>query len=741
MGAYTATGVTSVIENGPSVTAVGAGSIEAAISDNSDSSYVTADNAHGGALTFSMPNPVLPAGAIVHGISWELRRSVSAGSNQNNPYWLNAIIMDRQGGFNIPVTTHGRTFDGSFTAAMAWNTSIQDSYTGFFVEFPDGVHVKDMNQDSLIITLGFIPTFATPDIRLYRIRTTWWYNEPPTVTVGTHPANPSPTSRPTIEWTYTDPEGDPQRSWRAMIVPDGAVSFLWPYGYAGYPLFNPAGASEIAYDSGVRYGPFTSVATDRGLDNGRTYWAYVQAYADPVAGQAQQSTWSGKRFLVDVDGPANPNLTVTPDSTNSRVLVAAVESTTASPHPAAYDVQRSEDAGATWADVRGGSFTGAADGFYTAAAGAGWDTPDRAEFTFTNGLRFRWNGTLDDYTPATTATLAGQSRDTGTSRAWKVLVRSDGKLELQWSTSGTSWDKTATSTVAAGLSNGSPTWIEVEAVFNTNPWTVIFRVSTNGTTWTAVGATVTGTGPAAANNSTVALEAAGANGHASAMPVGTTRRVQVWNSSNVLVVDGNWVGLEPLTDDYVDSVGNTWTHTGSGDHTVMAIAVYDYEATNGVAVTYRARAYRFDVDGFAAGDWVTASPVTLSAARWWVKDPLNPSVNLPVSVVEWRRTIPKPMTVDDGIDTDTAIVVHGGVRSDRIDGKLRTLDKAAYDSLMGLLRGGRTLLVQGVLAEQWYVQNGDITLDIVHASPTPGEPFPIRHAHELNVTFVEVEAP
>jgi hypothetical protein len=739
MGVVTVNGAVTVLANTFSGTLVGAASIEAALTDASDASYVEVDDAHGGELTLVLPTPTLPAGCIVQGITFEIRRSRPLGSGQLNPFWLWKIIMSKGGAFNVPLTTHGRTYDGTFTTAIPWTSySIENSGTGFHVDFPGGEHVATMNRDGVILSLGFIPLGGPPGVRLYRLRTNWWYNEVPAVTV-TAPPDPATTSRPSVTWTYSDPEGNPQRSWRAMIIEDGSTSGLWPYGYAGSAGFNPEGVWGRPADSGVQYGAFTSWPVPVGLRNGHTYWAYVRAYSDPVAGLEQASAWTAKRFTVSVTGPPDPAVNVTADSTLSRVRIEGTESTVVSPNPSHYDVERSEDGGATWTLVRGGDFTGVTRGFYVPGGTAGWDTPDRAELSVSNGIRVRWRGTLPDYTPAADMVLAGQSRSA--SRGWKVSVRSDGKLELQWSTTGASWNKTATSTVSAGLSNGQEAWIEVEAVFSTNPWSVIFRVSTDGTNWTAVGATVTAAGPATVNNTTSPLEVAGADSHTVSQLTGTTRRVSVWNAANQLAVDGNWDGLAPDTTTFVDLVGATWTHTGTVDHLVTVIDLYDYEATLGVSLTYRARAYRTFVDGYAASDWVQDAPVTLSPGRWWIKDPLNPDVNMPVSMVEWSRSAPKPMTVDDGIDSTTAIVVHGGVRSERIQATIRTLDKASYDKLVALLKGGRTLLVQGVLGAQWYVQPGDIQFDIIHASPVAGEGFPIRHAHEIGVPFVEVEAP
>lgn len=68
---------------------------------------------------------------------------------------------------------------------------------------------------------------------------------------------------------------------------------------------------------------------------------------------------------------------------------------------------------------------------------------------------------------------------------------------------------------------------------------------------------------------------------------------------------------------------NTWLTTWGANSAV----VVDYEAGNGVAATYRARATNDNAGADVTGAWVSSSSVSWSSSATFVKDPLNPSRN------------------------------------------------------------------------------------------------------------------
>lgn len=740
MGSVTVVGATATVLNTMGAAVTGAATIHAAISDGSDSTYASVNNTTTGELGLKIPTPTIPAGAVVTGISFKLRRSVTTGVGQPNPFWLFRAFGFGYDFFGVPGEQHGVEPGVSGTASLAFTTAIQDSETLMLTGFSDGFHVKDMDPASLTVYLGFYATGlgTSPSIRLYRLETTFWFNEKPVVTV-TAPSDPATSSKPLVQWTFSDAEGEPQRSWRRIIVEAGTPSTTWPFGYPGDTGYDPMGAEgSWIDDSGLQYLPVNEDRVFRGLEDGHTYYAYVQASTDPVAGVYQDSLWAWTSFTVDTAGPADPNFAVTQNNTTAKIHIEISESTTAAPHPVRYDLERSQDGGESWQYVRNGAYAGLGAGTYLdGTVGNGWDTPDSPRFTFANGLRARWHGNLVDYTPSAWQVLCGQSASVG----WYLRLLTNGTLDLQWSSNGTTYANSATSTVANGVTNGTDIWFEVELIAGTNPCTVVFRKSTDGVAWTQLGAPVTASGPRLVVNSTQALEMGGYAGRSADVPIGTTYDLNVWNSDNQLVASPSWVGLDPRNVAYHDSTGNLWTRHGTANHLRVALIVDDYEAALGLETQYAARAYSDDGVDVASGNWVYSTVTTLTPAKWLLKDPYHPELNQPLDMVSIERTKPKSMAVVDGLEARTAFVVHGGHRSDRMNATIRTLNRAQHDAVVSLLTSGRTLLLQSVLGEQWYVQPGDIQFELIHAAPSIGETFPIRHAYELSVVLIEVLAP
>lgn len=84
----------------------------------------------------------------------------------------------------------------------------------------------------------------------------------------------------------------------------------------------------------------------------------------------------------------------------------------------------------------------------------------------------------------------------------------------------------------------------------------------------------------------------------------------------------NFIDLQRSTD------GVNWTFVRDGNHAAASgntFSVDDYESDNGVATTYRARAYS-SVTG-AVGAWVSSSSTTWTSTSTWLKDPNIPARN------------------------------------------------------------------------------------------------------------------
>jgi len=188
-----------------------------------------------------------------------------------------------------------------------------------------------------------------------------------TATIGvltwiTGPADPdTTTSRPTVSWTYTDPEGDIQERYRVKIFSAAqynAPGFL-PWGSTSATgVSTPASAST--WDSGEVLSAATSAVVGVDLTNGVTYRAYV-AVADAGSGgrynvspdYATASLQTYQQFTMALTPPPNPTLIAAPDTANARVVLT-ITAGAGNPTTEYFIVERSDDGGMTWVYVRGG---------------------------------------------------------------------------------------------------------------------------------------------------------------------------------------------------------------------------------------------------------------------------------------------------------------------------------------------------------------------------------------------------
>jgi hypothetical protein len=134
------------------------------------------------------------------------------------------------------------------------------------------------------------------------------------------------------------------------------------------------------------------------------------------------------------------------------------------------------------------------------------------------------------------------------------------------------------------------------------------------------------------------------------------------------------------------------------------------------------------------------SSATVQPTSWWLKDPLDPSRNTPVSVADWKPSRPLRAGVFDVANRADPVVVSGIARG---QAAIRTLSKASRDAVVLLLESRRVLLLQDVLGRSWYVKpaGGSIDEELVRARPAGGEITPVRYAVNITVPLVEVAAP
>ena len=117
--------------------------------------------------------------------------------------------------------------------------------------------------------------------------------------------------------------------------------------------------------------------------------------------------------------------------------------------------------------------------------------PDSTALDVTGDIDVRVQIALDDWTPATTSSLISKWQG-GTNYSYFFTVETNGTLGLNYTTDGTAGTANFKySTVATGIPDGATRW--VRATRSSSTGSMVFYTSTDGSTWTQLGATVTST--------------------------------------------------------------------------------------------------------------------------------------------------------------------------------------------------------------------------------------------------------
>ena len=320
---------TTLRPNGTAIAATsmtGAGSQHAALSDNSDSSYVTVEDKEG-AGTYDVDTTTLPAGSITMRIRGRVRAqkvtdgvttaTVTAGSQEAALSGFASASFAEIVGAWTPVTLSQAQVDGVkirlSVAADGVDTRFAEAYV-------------DLAYVTIPVTTV---TAVTPD--------------PYTA------SNIVP-----IAWTNTlDADGGGQTRYEVKVFTAAQ------YGAGG---FDPA-TSTPYWESGIVVGSALSTSTGP-LATATTYRAYVRV-SQTVNGAAHWSAWAYDQFAVTVTTADVDTVTATPQDTLGRIRVDVARDTGTSAWNF-VEVQRSVDAGTTWTPVRFANYvdaTGDANAF------------------------------------------------------------------------------------------------------------------------------------------------------------------------------------------------------------------------------------------------------------------------------------------------------------------------------------------------------------------------------------------
>lgn len=202
------------------------------------------------------------------------------------------------------------------------------------------------------------------------------------------------------------------------------------------------------------------------------------------------------------------------------------------------------------------------------SVGNGFSTPDSAAVSITGDIDIRVKVAMNDWTPAGFPQLVNKSPGGG-NYSYQFDIVSDGSLRFVWSTDGTSIVSTA-STLPTGFVDGSTHWVRATLDVNYDGagspsiFLVQFYTSEDGTTWTQLGANITGAGSTSIFNSAGALEVGAAQSAIANNLAGRIHYAEIRNG-----IDGTVVAEFDPSDwssgtTWVSDTGETWTVNSSG---------------------------------------------------------------------------------------------------------------------------------------------------------------------------------
>lgn len=280
----------------------GAGSYNAAESDNSDSSYLSLPitSGVGSSVQLDFADPSIPGGAVITAVTPRVRINLNDALAAEN--YFRAVVRTGSSSFG----------DESFALYLLGGVSGWGTFSGGRrITQPDGsvwtqAAVNSLNMEVKRLVGGT----AAGNLLVAEMYLDVEYNYTPTAT-GTSPNTTVNTSRPTFGWSYSDTDADPQIAYRVRVF--SSVQ----YTAAG---FDPNTTTPYA-DSGVVNSAGTTWTCNADLQNGLAYRAFI-AVIDGISNTWSTITSAGPYASATFisDPTAGPDISATSvDQTNKRV--------------------------------------------------------------------------------------------------------------------------------------------------------------------------------------------------------------------------------------------------------------------------------------------------------------------------------------------------------------------------------------------------------------------------------------
>jgi hypothetical protein len=327
--------VTTVIPNATAsgstlFTVTGAASINAALSDGSDSSYIMKTSTIVGAA-----DAIVDFGTTTITSSQRVKRvrvrarcstptsvgkiNVYLGSRLNNQNYFYSGLAVR--GANVSATTFTGPYFNSAPNGGEWTQSAINGLRAKVTEYKDGADIGKTYE-----------LFIDVDIAAQ-----------PTVTVSAPTGTITSSAAPDVTWAYADTDNETQAYYQIKVFSAAQ------YGAGGFD----AETSTATWDSGeIASSDQTGVIGTLLLP--ATYRTYVRV-AKSINGSPFWSAFAYSQFTISFTAPSIPTLTATWSDALGRASFTLTGTAPTGYVSQYYEVQRSDDGGTTYALVRGAS--------------------------------------------------------------------------------------------------------------------------------------------------------------------------------------------------------------------------------------------------------------------------------------------------------------------------------------------------------------------------------------------------
>lgn len=339
---------------------VGAASADVALADNSDASYVQLASRcrlDSDVIRVGFPTPPIPAGARVYSVGLRRRIQTVVVTDPREPppvchHWLRCLLglIEVAGQLPEPRKTFFSTACPTSPVVSEW----KEEDLGTLTTAPGG---QPWDPATNLTNLTYDIGRGDDGLAALRVSAVFLditYQQASSVTV-TGPTGSTTATRPTISWTYSSPDSQPQQSYRTavytaeQVAQPGFVAFaVTPVQASGWTPGTPWSSTAGWLLGEDLQWALTSDLTDgqyRAFVQARSRWPGVGEFPTEVA----STTWTRAATPVNPPPPAALTSVVFEPAANRVRLTFAPGGS--SPPTTAFTVRASRDNGLTWVDI------------------------------------------------------------------------------------------------------------------------------------------------------------------------------------------------------------------------------------------------------------------------------------------------------------------------------------------------------------------------------------------------------